>query len=379
MASAGSGGDGPRHARETRKSHEMSGSHNALDTMVARCRPIIGQTPTSDGFMTLAMPVIAHETTPSTRDAGRGAADLHLRKLLERTSRQLRALDLSCLDASVDALDQLRRDVGPAEWTRLIAEVIAPHPVRAQLHEEPFTRRAFEKPRGYAGDAVMMDLAYRHRPYCVTLTRLGAALHAWADQRPAPRSVVERRTILAGEIDAMAARRVAPRVLAIACGHLREAQLSDAVQAKAISEFVALDQDAESLAVVEAEQSEFNVRVNRSSVGRFVKAGHELGSFDLVYTAGLYDYLNEDVATAVTTAMFRSLRPGGRLIVANFAPELRDIGFMEAVMDWHLIYRDESAVAKLADRIPSSEVAARSITRDQMGNVVYMAIDRLGR
>jgi SAM-dependent methyltransferase len=329
--------------------------------------------------MTLAMPVIAHESTPSTERVSRGSADLHLRKLLERMSRQLRALDLSSLNAGDDALDQLRRDVGPTEWARLIAEVIVPHPMVAQLREEPFTRRAFEKPRGYAGDAVMLDYVYRHSPDSVSLTRLGAALHPWIVRRPAAQSLLERRTILAGELDAVAARRKAPRVLSIACGHLREAQVSHAVQAKAISEFVALDQDAESLAVVENEQREFNVRVNRSSVGRFVKSGGELGGFDLVYSAGLYDYLNDDIAMAVTEAMFRSLRPGGRLVMANFAPELRDIGYMEAIMDWRLIYRDEASLATLAGRIPSADVAAQSITRDRAGNVVYMTIDRVGR
>lgn len=327
--------------------------------------------------MTLGMPITAHEPTRSPRETSRGRADLHLRKLLDRASRQLKALDLSSMNALVDALDQVRREVGPTEWTRLIADVIVPHPILAQVHEEPFTRRAFEKPRGYAGDAVLLDLAYRHRPYCVTLTRLGAALHAWIDGRPAAASVVERRTILAAEIDAIAARREAPRVLSIACGHLREAQASDAVQRRAISEFVALDQDAESLEVVDREQREYNVRVERASVRRFVTSGAALGAFDLVYSAGLYDYLNEQDGKAVTEAMFRSLRPGGRLIVANFAPELRDIALLEAFMDWRLIYRDDHAVAALADGIPSECVAARSTKRDGAGNVVYLTIDRL--
>ena len=329
--------------------------------------------------MTLAMPVTAHESTTSTERVTRGSVDLHLRKLLERMSRQLRALDLSSLNAGDDALNQLRRDVGPTEWTRLIADVIAPHPVVEQLREEPFTRRAYEKPRGYAGDAVMLDYVYRHAPDSVSLTRLGAALHPWIVRRPAAQSLLERRTILAGEIDAVAARRTAPRVLSIACGHLREAQVSDAVQGRAISEFVALDQDAESLAVVANEQREFNVRAVRASVGRFVKSGSELGTFDLVYSAGLYDYLNEGTAVAVTEAMFRSLRPGGRLIVANFAPELRDIGYMEAIMDWRLIYRDEAALGTLARGIPSACIAAQSITRDRSGNVVYLTVDRVGR
>jgi len=326
--------------------------------------------------MTLAMPVTTHVSSPSAEPLRHGRLDRRLTQLLDRTSDQLRALDLSSLNDCLDALDLLRRGVGPAEWARLIADVIAPHPVLAQLHEEPFMRRAFEKPRGYAGDAVILDFAYRHPSSRATLTRLGAALHAWKDQRAATRSVVERRSILAAELDAVAARREAPRVLSIACGHLREAQVSDAVQAGAISELVALDQDTESLAVVDREQRAFNVRVKRASVRRFVLSGAELGTFDFVYSAGLYDYLNESDANAVTAAMFRSLRPGGRLLVANFAPELPDIGALEAIMDWHLIYRGEDAVAKLADGIPSQSIAARSITRDRAGSVVYLTIDR---
>jgi extracellular factor (EF) 3-hydroxypalmitic acid methyl ester biosynthesis protein len=334
--------------------------------------------------MTRALPFIAHgfahglahTSTLSAKRTSRGWADICLRELLDRTSEQLGALDLSCLNGVFDELDRVRLNVGPTEWARLIADVIAPHPIRAQLHEEPFMRRAFEKPRGYAGDAMMMDLAYRDRPYCVTLTRLGAALHAWADGRPALLSVRERRTILAREIDAVAARCAGARVLSIACGHVREAQLSQAVQGRAISEFIALDQDGESLDVVEREQGELNVRVKRASVRRFVLSGDDLGDFDLVYSAGLYDYLDEKDAMAVTGAMFRSLRPGGRMLVANFTPDLRDIGCLEAIMDWHLTYRDEAALTTLAAGIPSERIAALSTTRDRFGNVVYMTIDR---
>jgi len=328
--------------------------------------------------MTVALPVLARELTPSVTECRRSRTDLYVKTLLDRTSRSLHSGDLSTIDAFADALDQVRLDAGAAEWSRLISDLIAPHPIATQLRAEPFTRRAFEKPRGYAGDAVMMDMVYRDRPYDVTLTRLGAALHAWVDRRPAAASVLERRKILATEIDAAAGRREAPRILSIACGHLREAQESVAVHARAISELVALDQDAESLAIVDREQGAFNVRVHRASVRRFVRRGQELGEFDFVYSAGLYDYLDEASAKSVTEAMFRSLRPGGRMLIGNFAPELRDIGFMEAVMDWRLIYRDEAALLQVANGLPSDEVAACSTTRDRPGNVVYMTIDRTG-
>jgi extracellular factor (EF) 3-hydroxypalmitic acid methyl ester biosynthesis protein len=299
-----------------------------------------------------------------------------LQRLLDRTSEQLAALDLSRMNDFVHELDRIRRDASPSQWSQLIDNVVKPHRVLEQLHEEPFTRRAFEKPRGYAGDAPLLDLAYRERPYCVELTRLGAALHAWTDSQPASVSVRERRSLLSAALDAVAEGRDDARVLSLACGHLREAQASDAVRRRAIAELVAIDQDAESLAVVEREQRMFNVRVKRASVKRFVASGLSLGHFDLAYSAGLYDYLDDDDAAAVTEALFRSLRPGGRMIVANFASELRDIAYMEAVMDWRLIYRNEAALASLAAVLPEAAIAALTTTRDSLGNVVYMTVDR---
>src|SRR4051794_35891428 len=165
--------------------------------------------------MTLAMPVVARESKRLHANIGRRSADLHLRAVLDRVGTQLRALDLSTLNVVIDSFDHFRRDIDPAEWTRLIADVIVPHPVLAQLHEEPFFHRAFAKPRGYAGDAELLDLAYRHHPNCDGLTPLGAALHVWKDQRPAALSVVERRAILGREIDAVAERCHSPRILSI--------------------------------------------------------------------------------------------------------------------------------------------------------------------
>ena len=68
--------------------------------------------------------------------------------------------------------------------------------------------------------------------------------------------------------------------------------------------------------------------------------------------------------------------PGGRLLVANFCPELRDIGVMESYMAWRLIYRDEAEMAEIAAAVPGGEVARQRTFRDRGGNVVYLEIER---
>ena len=58
----------------------------------------------------------------------------------------------------IDDLSE-RRENDPESWPAY-AQFCLSHPVCRLLYEDPFTHRAFAKPRGYAGDAVMMDYIY---------------------------------------------------------------------------------------------------------------------------------------------------------------------------------------------------------------------------
>jgi SAM-dependent methyltransferase len=244
------------------------------------------------------------------------------------------------------------------------------------VHEDPFTRHAFEKPRGYAGDAELLDLIYRDRPYAGTLTDRGSRLHEWTGEGSACRSVRARRDGLARWIDRIASERPQPRILSVACGHLREAQRSEAVREGRIGELVALDQDARSIALIQREQSQHNVTTVTSSFRRLIVAPADLGTFDFIYSAGLYDYLHDEAAQRLTASMFTMLRPGGTLFIANFAPELIDIGYMEALMDWVLIYRNEAQIDRLAASVPEKQIASRDVSRDVTGNVVHLVLRR---
>lgn len=295
---------------------------------------------------------------------------------LDEAHAALATGDLSHLDDFVAWLNDVRCALPSDEWRTVVADVIRPHPVTALVHEEPFARRAFVKPRGYAGDAPMLDLVYGEGSPPTDLSPLGQRLHMWSVRQPACRSVRFRCDLLAEMLDETANLADAPRVLSLACGHLREAARSYAMRCNAISELVAVDQDEESLAEVRRSFARFRVTTMPGSVRQMLTGAAKVGEFDFVYSAGLYDYLATTVAGALTRALFRALRPGGRLLVANFAPSLRDIGYMEAMMDWHLVYRDEQAMRQLATAVPASEVASVHTFRDELGNVVYLELRR---
>jgi len=99
----------------------------------------------------------------------------------------------------------------------------------------------------------------------------------------------------------------------------------------------------------------------------------------MVYAAGLYDYLADNVAQALTERMFTMTKPGGCMLIPNFAPQLRERAYMETFMDWYLIYRDEHDMAQLLSRIDPNYIESYDIYPDPHGSVVYLLVKKVAR
>ena len=274
----------------------------------------------------------------------------------------------------LELFDRLFREASPAEQA-LVIQTCREHRLHELLLEDPYTARAFQKPRGYAGDAVMLDYMYSGNPPLGT-SPIGAAIFAVTAGCAAAQSVVARRDLLRALIDRAAERSARPNILAVACGHLREAAASVAVREGRASGIIALDQDAESLAVVERVHARDGVRTLRESVGGLLKGRVTFADLDLAYAAGLYDYLDDRTAAALTGKLFAMLRPGGSLVVANFTPGHQARGYMTTFMDWRLICRDEAALDALALALPPAAVAGKRTFTDSAGNIAYLELVR---
>lgn len=243
--------------------------------------------------------------SPPVRLAGRdtvtatGTTAL-VRQLLGTVRARIAEYEISAgMSLLCDELTALRRTLSPEGWNAVIAQC-RDDSLRELIHTAPISKRAFARPRGYAGDAETLDLIYGHGALPATLSPLAATLYGYEMQMSAAGSVRHRRELLAGLIDEVALERPMPRVLSVACGHLREAELSAAVGSGDIGAFDALDQDAESIALVEREHSIRNVRAIRGSVRTILQGKPPLRDYDLVYAAGLYDYLDADVSARLT-------------------------------------------------------------------------------
>ena len=276
----------------------------------------------------------------------------------------------------VAGLRAIRTAASADEWAGSVAECLA-HPIRLLLHQDPYSRRGFYQPRGYPGDAGLIDYLYLRGPVVgETVSELGAALHQATVRTPGGYSVRFRRDFVAAMIDSTAARIPGPAVLSVACGHLREAGRSSAVTDHKLGRFLAIDQDSESVRTVREECTIYGVEARCLTAAELMRAGDDLGRFNLVYALGLYDYLAVGPARMLTNHLFGLLAPGGTLLIANFVPGGLEAGYMEAFMRWHLIYRTPDELREVCDLIPKDEIAALDVWLEDARNIAYLSIVR---
>lgn len=304
-------------------------------------------------------------------DVGDEAAFLNdVANRLESTDCVQSTMQILC-----DGLWWIRKLSPPHRWQAFLA-LAQTHRVASLVHQDLFTHRSFSKPRGYAGDAALIDFMYYDQGFAnlESLSTLGRKIFEHNRDAPAPMAVRERRDFMAALIDETCAEQSSASLLSLACGHLREGLLSDAVDRSAFGRFVAVDQDAASLGVVRQHFAAKGVEARQLSIKRFLASDYPAQSFDFIYASGLFDYLQDRFAQSLVESLFDLLRPGGRLIVANFVPDIYDVGYMEAYMGWHLIYRDGAQLMKLAQRVPDSDASLKRTYTRRSPDIIYLEI-----
>jgi extracellular factor (EF) 3-hydroxypalmitic acid methyl ester biosynthesis protein len=276
----------------------------------------------------------------------------------------------------VTGLNHLRQNANVSDWNQFTKEACLVHPIASLLHQDPFTHHSYSKPRGYAGDAELLDYIYGLRSIPNDTTPLGKKIFQFTSKAPAPRSVCARRDLLRVLINEVAGQPSPASILSVACGHLRELEDCASFMQGHVNEFLAFDQDDESLQVVQATKPVGVTKIVQGSVRSLLTGQLQFNNLDFVYAAGLYDYLTQPVARRLTQLMFEMLNPGGRLLVANFAPSLIDIGYMETFMQWKLIYRTPDEMAQLSEDIPYIDIATSRQFWDEHNNITFLEITK---
>ncbi len=234
------------------------------------------------------------------------------------------------------------------------------HKLFELVRKDPYTDHSFQRPRGYPGDAELIDMIYDVSP-SRDFGEFGMSLFDRTIACGASEAVRQRLKFASEMLkDAVAQNR---SICSLAGGHCREA---DGLAAQTFNQFTVVDQDPKSLSVVRNKHGAA-VETIEANVFNWLRTAPRMGrSFDLVYSLGLTDYLDARQLLVLTKLAASVLAPGGRLILANFHDH-RWSAYMEAAMDWYLIYRNEADMAKNAQDAGLNH----RIFRDATGYIIF--------
>lgn len=242
----------------------------------------------------------------------------------------------------------------------------------------PFMHRSFQKPLGYAGDYEMVNMmmAERFRGD----TSFAKVLNSYFLSTPpvvAHQNRVSYLTqMLVDETCRVSLDGRRTRVFNLGCGpaleiqdFLARSELSNSV------DFSLLDFNDETIIHVSAVLQELRTTYRRStsidcikkSVMQLLKEANRFRSektepsYDVVYCAGLFDYLTAPVCQKLMTLFYEMLAPGGVLVATNVYAINPSKNWMEYSVDWHLIYRDRNEmVAIRPSQVEASDVDIKS-------------------
>lgn len=257
----------------------------------------------------------------------------------------------------------------PDEASREVLGIAAQRELLPYVLLSPLAERSYTKPRGYAGDFLTIEEMYRNEPHGTG--RLGPFIDRIMHSLPPVQAARNRRGLLSGLIgetlDRVADGPV--RITSLACGPAREIlDVFDGPRGAEARErlFVtALDIDHEALALLSARLSEAGLAANvtpvRANLIHVCTGRHAIDQppQDLVYSIGLIDYFADPFVVGLMDWIHGQLRPGGRTVLGNFAPENPAKAFMDHVLDWKLIHRTPQDM----DRLFTASRFARPTTR----------------
>lgn len=218
-------------------------------------------------------------------------------------------------------------------------------------------RRWYEKPRGFSGDYLTMRNLYNHNTGGTGA--VGLAIDEALLNLPPVKSVRNRRNFLRDELLKTIDESQSPPphcpITSLACGAALEVfDVFETLESDPPVQFALLDMDREAIDHVENSIDELGVQTRAQTFQKnlifLVKGRHELdiGPQELIYSAGLIDYFDDEFVGELLDWIYDKLATGGRLILGNFHPRNPTRAFMDHILDWKLVYRTMDDMHRLS-------------------------------
>ncbi len=269
------------------------------------------------------------------------------------------------------------------------------HRAYAQLHlgeiflSAPFIRRAHQKPLGYAGDYEMMNMLYR--PSHEGKSLFARVINQCAASEVAARANINRISYLSEKlrqplIKARDSRGERLRVASIGAGPGREIEvlLESDPSLGPYLDVMLLDQEPRAIAYCERRLSPLAARTGaqihfvKESMRRLLCGGHVaqmIGQRQIIYSAGLFDYLSDRSFAALLATLYEALERGGQLFIGNVDVSNPTRYFMEYFAEWFLIHRSRAQLLDKARVLRPPPQAVR-VESEPLGVNLFLVIEK---
>ena len=243
------------------------------------------------------------------------------------------------------------------------------NPVRAIMGFTPETMQgfAFLKPNGYPGCYEIIDRIYRR------YHAADPALFNWDrywQRHPAAQAVRNRKAYFADVILDAVGRCGEVTVLNVASGPCRDVlELFEGcprlpVNVHCVEQDIRAIDYAQALCQHHLERIEF---VQRNAFRMKLPR-----KYDLIWSAGLFDYLPPIPFVRLLRKLASAIRPGGELVVGNFAASNPSRAYMELI-GWSLHHRSSSELLNLAEQAGLS-MAKLEVRSDPTGVNLFLHV-----
>jgi hypothetical protein len=284
------------------------------------------------------------------------------------------------LDKNVsEFLDYLIKNGGPEpyEYSEFTAIVNSLDPadiddfrekIKTILNEDTLIGHGFVKPFGYPGDFFLIDKIYQ---FDVNEDPRYKNWDYFFLNQPAAYAVRNRKDFFIEYCRKLAFKKENAKVLILGSGPASDVYefLTKYSGGNNINfDLIDFDQSAIDFSMEKNEKFVGQISCNRINALRF----NSYKLYDLIWSAGLFDYFKDKHFTFLIRKYINCLTEGGEMVISNFSTKNPTKRFME-VIDWNLNYRTESDLFRISSEANIDKEMV-SVEKEPLGINLFLKI-----
>lgn len=249
----------------------------------------------------------------------------------------------------------------------------------------PLNKRIYEKPLGYDGDYITMS--YYYEGGCEGKALFERLINQYTLSIPIAKAVKNRLQYYCRQMNFIISKFGGPVLISsIGCGPAKE--VIEFVRSNPLADrciFNCLDSEKQALEYVKDKIGEIEkergkkIKINyfNHNILQFIKKakkGVYPSGQHLIYSSGLFDYLNNKIAARLIKEMFSLLGEGGILIVTNLHRNISSRAYLELLGEWYLILRNEKDMYELTSGIDG--IKEKRIEIDEAKSQLFLILEK---